>query len=40
MLTTRFEELKMSEDESFDCFYSKVNEVIIDKFNLGEKTND
>ena len=23
MLTTRFEELKMSEDESFDSFYSK-----------------
>ena len=40
MLTTQFEELKMSEDESFDSFYSKVNEVIIDKFNLGEKTND
>ena len=24
MLTTRFEELKMSEDESFDSFYSKL----------------
>ena len=24
MLTTRFEELKMSEDESFDFFYSKL----------------
>ena len=40
MLTTRFEELKMSEDESFDSFYSKLNEVVIDKFNLGEKTKD
>ena len=40
MLTTQFEELKMSEDESFDSFYSKVNEVIIDKFNQGEKTKD
>ena len=40
MLTTRFEELKMSEDESFDSFYSKLNEVIISKFNLGEKTED
>ena len=38
MLTTRFEELKMSEDESFDSFYSKLNEVIVSKFNLGEKT--
>ena len=38
MLTTRFEELKMSEDKSFDSFYSKLNEVVIGKFNLGEKT--
>ena len=40
MLTTRFEELKMSENESFDSFYSKLNEVVIGKFNLGEKTED
>ena len=40
MLTTRFEELRMSENESFDSFYSKLNEVIIGKFNLGEKTED
>ena len=40
MLTTRFEELKMSEDESFDSFYSKLNEVVIGKFNLGEKKED
>ena len=40
MLTTQFKELKMSEDESFDSFYSKLNEVIIGKFNLGEKTED
>ena len=40
MLTTRFEKLKMSENESFDSFYSKLNEVIIGKFNLGEKTKD
>ena len=40
MLTTCFEELKMSEDESFDSFYGKLNEVVIGKFNLGEKTED
>ena len=40
MLTTRFEELKMSEDKSFDSFYSKLNEVIASKFNLGEKSED
>ena len=37
MLTTRFEELRICEDESFDSFYSKLNEVVIGKFNLGEK---
>ena len=37
MLTTRFEELKMSEDE---FFYGKLNEVVIGKFNLGEKMED
>ena len=40
MLTTRFEELKISEDESFDSFYSKLNEVVVGKFNLGEKMED
>ena len=40
MLTTRFEELKMSEDKSFDSFYCKLNEVVIGKFNLSEKTKD
>ena len=40
MLTTQFEELKISEDKSFDSFYGKLNEVVIGKFNLGEKTED
>ena len=40
MLTTQFEELRMSEDESFDSFYRKLNEVVIGKFNIGEKTED
>ena len=40
MLTTCFEELKMSKDKSFDSFYGKLNEVAIGKFNLGEKTKD
>ena len=40
MLTTQFKEFKMSEDESFDSFYSKLNEVVVSKFNLGEKTED
>ena len=40
MLTTCFEKLKMSEDESFDSFYGKLNEVVIGKFNQGEKMED
>ena len=40
MLTTKFEELKMSDDESFDSFYGKLNEIVIAKLNLGEKIED
>ena len=40
MLTICFEELKTSEDESFDSFYGNLNEVVIGQFNLGEKTED
>ena len=32
--------LRRAEDESFDSFYGKLNEVVIRKFNLGEKTKD
>ena len=40
MLTTRFEEVKMSDDESFDSFYGRLNETVIAKLNLREKTKD
>ena len=40
MLTTRFEELKMSDDELFDSFYGKLNKIVIAKLNLGEKIDD
>ena len=40
MLTTKFEELKMDDDEAFDSFYGKLNEIVIAKFNLGEKIED
>ena len=38
----RHEESKRHQavDKSFDSFYSKLNEVIVSKFNLGEKTED
>ena len=32
--------LRGAEDESFDSFYGKLNEVMIGKLNLGEKTED
>ena len=40
MLTTRFEELKMGDNESFDSFYGKLNEIVIAKLNLGKKIED
>ena len=40
MLTTKFEELKMGDDESFDSFYGKLNEILIAKLNLEEKIED
>ena len=40
MLTTQFEELKMSEDESFNSFYGRLKEVVIGKLNLSKKTKD
>ena len=35
-LTTNFEEIKMEEDESFDEFYAKINDIVNSAFNLGE----
>ena len=35
-LTTRFEEIKMEEDESFDEFYAKQKDIVNSAFYLGE----
>ena len=35
-LTTRFEEIKMEEDESFNEFYAKLKDIVNLAFNLGE----
>jgi len=40
ILTTRFEEVKMSDDKSFDSFYGRLNKIVIAKLNLGEKIED
>ena len=35
-LTTRFESIRMSEDESFDEFYAKLNGIVNSAYNFGE----
>ena len=35
-LTTRFESIRMSDDEIFDEFYAKLNDIVNSAYNLGE----
>ena len=35
-LTSKFESIRMSDDESFDKFYVKLNDIVNSAFNLGE----
>ena len=35
-LTTRFESIRISNDESFDEFYAKLNDIVNSAYNLGE----
>ena len=35
-LTSKFESITMSDDESFDEFYAKLNDIINYAYNLGE----
>ena len=35
-LTSRFENIRISNDESFDKFYAKLNDIVNSTFNLGE----
>ena len=35
-LTSRFESIRMSDDETFDEFYAKLNDIVNFAFNLGE----
>ena len=35
-LTSKFESIRMSDDESFDEFYSKLNDIVNSAYNLGE----
>ena len=36
MLTMSFEEIKMKENESFDEFYAKLNDIVNSTLNLGK----
>ena len=35
-LTSKFKSIRMSDDESFDEFYAKLNDIINSAYNLGE----
>ena len=35
-LTTRFESIRISDDEIFDEFYAKLNDIVNSVYNLGE----
>ena len=35
-LTSKFESIRMSDDESFDKFYTKLNDIVNSAYNLGE----
>ena len=35
-LTSKFESIRMSDDESFDEFYTKLNDIVNSAYNLGE----
>ena len=35
-LTSKFESIRMSDDESFDKFYAKLNDIVNSTYNLGE----
>ncbi|XP_022866044.1 uncharacterized protein LOC111385848 [Olea europaea var. sylvestris] len=37
MLTSRFEEIRMKDDKSFDEFYAKLNDIVNSSFDLGER---
>ena len=34
--TSKFESISMSDDESFDEFYTKLNDIVNSAYNLGE----
>jgi hypothetical protein len=39
-LTTKFDEIEMKEDETFDEFYTQLNDIVNSNFNLGEKVTE
>ena len=35
-LTSKFESIRMSDDECFDEFYAKLNDIVNSAYNMGE----
>ena len=35
-MTSKFESIRMTDDESFDEFYAKLNDIVNSAYNLGE----
>lgn len=40
LLTSKFKEIRILEDENFNDFYAKLNDIVNSSFNLGEKVED
>jgi hypothetical protein len=40
MLTSKFEEIRMKDDDTFDEYYALLNDIVNSSFKLGEKIHD
>lgn len=40
IITSKFEDIKMLKNKSFNDFYAKPNDIVNYRFNLGEKVKD
>lgn len=40
MLTTRFEEIRIRNDENFDVFYVSLNDIVNSRINLSRRIQD
>lgn len=40
MLTSKFEEIRMKDDDTFNEYYAPLNDIVNSSFNLGEKIHE